>query len=969
MSSEMRQPIYAVGGTVQAAGGFYLSRRADDELLNLCRQGAFAYILTARQMGKSSLMVRTANRLAEENIRSVTIDLTGIGTQVTPEQWYFGLLHEIGEQLALEADVVAWWRERASLGLTQRLTDFFQKVLLREIAEPVVVFVDEIDTTLSLDFTDDFYAAIRYLYNARATAPEFKRLSFALIGVATPGDLIRDPQRTPFNIGQRVDLGDFTYEEAAPLAEGLNLTPGEAKQALRWVMKWTNGHPYLTQRLCRAMVDARHLRWTEADVDSVVANTFFGAMSEQDNNMQFVRDMLTKRAPDVEGALKTYREIRAGNPVRDEEQSLVKSHLKLSGVVRRERAELRIRNPIYATVFDEPWIKQHLRVDLVKRVKRVSVKLLPYAAAVLIVLSLYAWWIVRKATAAKQSVEASLKLAKEETDKLKEEARIAKDEAETAKKDAERIRIVAEGQIQQSIAGRQEANRQAESAKKKARIEAESAIIAKAAANSAQEAANSARVAEVEAKLRLKAAEEAEARAKEAEAIAKKAESTAKIAESIAKKAAEQALAQAEEAESRFKLVNEIQRAQDEEALKKDFAKDIFRSHTGPVTNVAIHPQNSNLIVTASEDGKAQVVDVTDKTSVKHILPSQSALNSAVFTSDGNSVVTVSKDGAIRVYDANTEKAQTGLAGRIGAIPLKTVQQWGEGRRVLANFSSFVAMVGEESGTLQVWDLTDSNKGPVVLRGRQGALNSLTVSPLGQFIVAVNKDNTLQVWDRNKPDKAPVEFQGHKGSVTSLAFSPDESLLVTASVDNTARTWSLTDARKKPVIMNKHSKPLTSVAFSPSGKRVVTASEDGRARVWLAESGKQVAELRNRTFISVKYAGPRRFPLNIFFPISIDFFSKGELHRINSAAFSPDGNYVVTASEDGAAQIWKVGAGKSVATLRGHILGVQSAIFTPDGKSVITAGADHTVRLWDLCKGEAKLRPVCEPAYGKNTKR
>jgi len=369
MSSEMKHAIYTTGGTVQAGGGFYLSRRADDELFNLCRQSAFGYVLTARQTGKSSLMVRTADRLAKENIRSVMIDLTQIGGQVTPEQWYMGLIAIIEDQLALGVDAVAWWEVNAHLGPTQRMTKFFEEVLLKEVAEPVVVFVDEIGATLGLDFTDDFYAAIRYLYNARAIKPVFKRLSFALLGAAAPGDLIRDPQRTPFDIRHRVELGDFTFEEAAPLAEGLNLPPGEAKQALRWAMKWTNGHPYLTQRLCMAMVEAHHLRWTEADVDRVVADTFLGAMGEHDGNLQFVCDMLTKRAPDVEGALKTYWEIRAGNAVRDEEQSPVKTHLKLSGVVRREGVELRTRNRIYEAAFDEQWVKDHLPVNWRKRAR------------------------------------------------------------------------------------------------------------------------------------------------------------------------------------------------------------------------------------------------------------------------------------------------------------------------------------------------------------------------------------------------------------------------------------------------------------------------------------------------------------------------------------------------------------------------------------------------------------------------
>lgn len=367
MPSEMKRPTYTFEGTVQAGGGFYLTRQADDELLNLCRQSTFAYTLTARQMGKSSLMVRTADRLAKENIRSVLIDLTQIGAHATPEQWYLGLLAVIEDQLALDAGAVEWWKANGRLSFSQRMTKFFEEVLLKEVAEPVVVFLDEIDAALGLYGADDFYAAIRYLYNARAIKPEFKRLSFALLGMATHGDLTRDSRRTPFDIRHHVDLGDFTYEGAAPLAEGLNLPPGEAKQALRWAMKWTNGHPYLTQRLCMAMVEARHLRWTEADVDRVVADTFFGASAGQDSNLRFVREMLTKRVPGVEGALKTYREIRAGNPTRDDERSPVKSYLKLSGIVRREGAELRTRNRIYETVFDEQWVKENLPVNWRKR--------------------------------------------------------------------------------------------------------------------------------------------------------------------------------------------------------------------------------------------------------------------------------------------------------------------------------------------------------------------------------------------------------------------------------------------------------------------------------------------------------------------------------------------------------------------------------------------------------------------------
>ena len=358
--------IYTVGGTVQAGGGIYISRDADEELLRLCRAGEFCYVLTARQTGKSSLMVATRERLAAEDIRSVEIDLTKMGSELsglTAEQWYLGLIDLIVDQLDLDVDYVAWWDERAHLGPTQRLSQFLRQVVLEWVSEPVVIFIDEIDSTLNLDFTDDFFAAIRACYNARASDPVFKRLSFVLLGVATPGDLISDPQRTPFNIGRWMDLTDFTERQAIPLAAGLDLPPVEADQILTWILGWTGGHPYLTQRLCAAAAASPTKNWDAATVDKLVEETFFGERSAQDSNLRFVRDMLTQRAPDKAAVLKTYRRIHAGKAVPDEERSPIKTHLKLSGIVKAEDGTLHIRNEIYRRVFDLSWVRENTAVN------------------------------------------------------------------------------------------------------------------------------------------------------------------------------------------------------------------------------------------------------------------------------------------------------------------------------------------------------------------------------------------------------------------------------------------------------------------------------------------------------------------------------------------------------------------------------------------------------------------------------
>ena len=210
---------FVAGGTVQAGGGVYLERRADAELLEHCRAGDFSYILTSRQMGKSSLMIRTAERLVAEGALPVIVDLTEFGAQTSAEQWYKGFLAVLDDQLSLRTSSSKWWAAQSDSAFGHRFIRYLREVALAERSERLVIFVDEIDTTLRLDFTDDFFTSIRFLYQQRAADPAFNRLSFVLIGVATPGDLIKDTSRTPFNIGHRIELTDFTIDEAAGLAD------------------------------------------------------------------------------------------------------------------------------------------------------------------------------------------------------------------------------------------------------------------------------------------------------------------------------------------------------------------------------------------------------------------------------------------------------------------------------------------------------------------------------------------------------------------------------------------------------------------------------------------------------------------------------------------------------------------------------------------------------------------------------
>ena len=430
-----KSSFYTHGGTV--GRGIYISRQADDDLLGLCQAGEYAYVLTSRQMGKSSLMVKTAKRLQAEGIFSITIDLMQIGKAgVTPESWYWGVLRGIEDAIenqgqALTTDIGDWWAAHPSLTITQRFIRFFRDVLLPELDGRVVVFIDEIDTTRSLDFTDDFFIAIRAMYTARAETKIYERLSFVLIGAATPANLIDDPHRTPFNIGHRVDLTDFTLTEAQPLATGLGIADADRARVFERILAWTDGHPYLTQRLCIEVARQSRPQWAEADVDEVVSQLFFGDRRYSDDHLQLVGALLSdsEKVPDLYQVLTTYRDIwRDRQPVIDEKQSLTKAHLKLSGVVKQgEHNVLRVRNQIYQTVFDDQWVADHLPVNWGKRIQQSQRAIAVSFLVTGVMTGLTGWAITERQQAEKlrQDAEKQEAIALEERDKARTAERLA----------------------------------------------------------------------------------------------------------------------------------------------------------------------------------------------------------------------------------------------------------------------------------------------------------------------------------------------------------------------------------------------------------------------------------------------------------------------------------------------------------------------------------------------------------------
>lgn len=368
---------YQVGGSLSMDAPTYVVRAGDRYLYQALKRGEFCYILNPRQVGKSSLMVRMIDYLQREGFCCAPIDMTRIGSEnITREQWYKGFCFELLRRFGLRNKInfKNWWQERADLSPVQKLSELIEDVLLTEVGvengvptKPLVIFIDEIDSVLNLDLSiNDFFAFIRSCYNQRSLNPVYRRLTFALFGVTTPGDLMTDTQTTPFNIGQPIYLEGFKEHEAQPLLQGLAEKVSNPQTLLKEILNWTNGQPFLTQKICKLIRETSatipvhdEAAWLQNLIQTQVIQNW--ESQDEPEHLKTIRDRVLKSKQSAQ-LLELYQQVLDQQEIAITDSS-VERELLLSGLVIKKDGILKINNPIYQLIFNQSWLAQHLNLS------------------------------------------------------------------------------------------------------------------------------------------------------------------------------------------------------------------------------------------------------------------------------------------------------------------------------------------------------------------------------------------------------------------------------------------------------------------------------------------------------------------------------------------------------------------------------------------------------------------------------
>ena len=360
---------YQLGGSLPQEAPSYVVRKADFEFYQGLKEGMLCYVLNSRQMGKSSLQVRTMAKLKKENFACVAFDMTELCVnQVTEDEFYSGFISHLARELNLDIDLQHWWYKHSLIHPSLRLSKFVEELLL-QVKQDIVIFVDEIDSLINFSFKDDLMAFIRSCYDKRTEQTAYNRLTFALLGTATIEELfpdIDDPNNLSFYIPNKsIELTGFQLHEVESLQIPLTRVADNPLVLMQEILSWTGGQPFLTQWICQLISNFGLGIAQGEEVDTVswiVRNRIIDNWFLWDNQQHFhtIKGRIIKNKIPAYKLLQLYQQVLHGEEIYTDDSPEV-WQLCLSGLVKDCDGKLEVYNRIYKYVFNDVWVGKEMR--------------------------------------------------------------------------------------------------------------------------------------------------------------------------------------------------------------------------------------------------------------------------------------------------------------------------------------------------------------------------------------------------------------------------------------------------------------------------------------------------------------------------------------------------------------------------------------------------------------------------------
>ena len=332
------KPLEMPSGTMDTSSAFYVERPSDAIAQRIIqRRGVTITIKGPRQVGKSSLLIRTIDAAVKADKRVAFLDFQLFSNAALndPEVFFRRFCFWLADVLEVDDKVDEYWK--SALGNSQCCTRYLGRYLLKELGQPLVLAMDEVDKVFDSEFRSDFFGMLRSWHNSRATMPRWKNLDLVLVTSTEPYQLIDDLNQSPFNVGEVMELADFTPEQVADLNQrhGLPFNSNEEQQ----LMNLLRGHPYLVRKSLYSVASGR-ISPAELFADAIAEHGLFG------DHLRHLLSLLHNKQELIQGLL----EIINDNSCKDK---LIFWRLRGAGLVRESGKKVLPRCQLYADYFRE----------------------------------------------------------------------------------------------------------------------------------------------------------------------------------------------------------------------------------------------------------------------------------------------------------------------------------------------------------------------------------------------------------------------------------------------------------------------------------------------------------------------------------------------------------------------------------------------------------------------------------------